>query len=155
MLLERLREERTGRLAHFGIGATPQARPELIPYLTAAELGYETPELSHCSEHELQKPRCALKSISREAAAATLAFAAASSIAYGGHRPPAPALTALAQEALLDLDDQARFFSDADWPSYWGSSSFGISGISNSTFDAGVGSYDDERAFIFWMKKED
>lgn len=154
-LLQRFAKPRRGPTARYWIGATPQVHRKLIPYVIAAELGYETPETSRRAQDELMKPRGALKLIDRKAAALTLAFAAADPIAYSGRTPPRAGIAELASEAFQDLQPDAEFYSNGDWPNYWRSSAFGFSGISDATFDAGVIGFDNETAFIFWMEDED
>lgn len=154
--LERFGKPRRGPSARWWTGPTPEARKAQLPYVIAAQLGYETPEVSTRSQDELQKPRGALKRIDRPTAALTLAFAAGNSIAGGGGRtPPRPGLAKLADEALRDLAADAEFYSNGRWPDYWTSPSFSFSGISQSTFDAGVVGFDRINAFIFWIEEED
>jgi hypothetical protein len=154
-LLARFSKLREGApRTRYWIGPTPKVERELVPYVVALELGYETPETSARSQDELRKPRSALTPIERSVAAETLAFAAAEGIAYG-RQPPQAELTVEALNALHDLGSDACFFSNGDWPNVFWKSSFGFSGISDATFDAGVVGFDRRIAFIFWMEDED
>ena len=100
-------------------------------------------------------PRSALKGIERDAAAETLAFAAVEGIAYGPGRAPQAELAAGALVTLQDMQSDASFFSNEDWPNYFRSGGFSFGCISDATFDAGVVGFDSRVAFIFWMEDED
>ena len=113
--------------------------------MIAAEVGYPSSEIQPPGTERLIE-------VDARRAAELLAFFASISLAYGPYKVK-EGLRRQAAEALRDLADNARFFTNGTWLAEAGGT--GWTPLSNATFDGGVIGFDDDHAFIYWVEEED
>ena len=140
-LLGRLEKARGGMgTARWWSGAKPGVDRDMVPPAIARHVGYLI-------------PKGALEPVSRSAAALSLAFLGANSLASSSYNRPRDPLVALVRSAFSDLSKGAEFQSNGDWGEAWRTPSFRFRGITDRPFDGGVLGFDAYRAFIFWVEE--
>ena len=140
-LLARLEKARGGAgVTRWWVGTRPDRDREQVPAAIAAEVGLTVPDGK-------------LESMSRSAAALSLAFFATNTLASQSWNRPRDPLVALVRAAFSDLSRGAEFHANGDWGEAWRTPSFRFRGVTDRPFDGGVLGYDAYRAFIFWVEE--
>lgn len=129
-------------------GPRPTARTSKTAQMIAAQVGYPSPEVEPWGTEGLIE-------VDARKAAELLAFFRSNSLPYGPYKVR-QGLRRQAAEALRDLGDNARFFTNGPWlVGAVGAVGTGGASLSNATCEGGVIGFGDDHAFIYWVEEED